>query len=199
MKENSSTESPRERARRKDRIISIIVVLMVIPLGFVFLFRNSEDITLSDDKINIYLYVSGIAAIQAMITGGYEVYFDDIVDIELLPFSARQLGDRIDGLTVPPLIQTFRSTAQYDVEGNHRLHISLYADASPTIWITRYENVPVLLSFRYGHETEALYEQIVDAWLRSKAVGSSRLWTMDKAYSQRYYTKEAFSLWERIS
>jgi len=177
VRKNSNTESPREKEKRekkrKERITGIIIAVILIPVGFIFFFTNSEDVTISEDRINIYLHLDGTSALLARIAGGYEVRFDDIADIELLPYSANQLGDRIENLNVPPL--TYRASwgarvtaAGYDSgftgDRNHRIHISLYPDAAPTIWITRHENAPVLLSFRYGYETEALYERIVTAW-----------------------------------
>ena len=165
MREN---QNKKEKSKKEKVITACIIVGMLV---FVVLVAfSSDEVTIREDGISIYLHQDGIDNLWA---GGYEVRFDDIADIELLPYSARQLGDRIEGLSVPSPGRyrnrasgpyTTVTVARYDSENNHRLHVSRLPEDAPTIWITRYENVPVLLSFQNGSETEALYEQLVTAW-----------------------------------
>ena len=170
MGENLNRKDKAKKGRKK--IIPVIVVIAVVVSAFFILnLSNDEPVVIGENGISIYLHQDGVYYIIARIRGGYEVRFEDITNIELLPYSARQLNERVDNLTVPRgrLYATagrepITIVARYDDGNYHRLHVSLFPDASPTIWITRYEGVPVLLSFRYGHETEALYEQIVEAW-----------------------------------
>jgi len=177
MKENSDKNKKSKKYIRNQAIGIIILLVATGILVFLLGFRSDENIRVNENGINISLHLSGPSALIAELTnGGYEVRFDNIVDIELLPYSARQLSQRIDDLLVPPArdYATARREpqivlARYATNNNHRLHISLIEYAAPTIWITRYEGVPVLLSFRYGYETEALYEQIVKAWERWQA------------------------------
>jgi len=159
-----------EKKSSKIKKIIPTAILILVGAGVMFLlgYTPEEDITIRENRVSVHLHAQGFFTALA---GGYDVHFDDIADIELLPYSARQLSEKIDDLTVPrgrlyrtanrePII----TVARYDDESNHRIHVSLFPDAAPTIWITRYENGPVLLSFRYGYETEALYKQIVEAW-----------------------------------
>jgi len=170
-----STRPPvRKRPKKKsNRAIEIILGLAALAaLIFIGTLSHDEPVVIGEDGISIYLHQGYI---WSRWTGGYEVRFDDIANIELSPHSAWQLGQVTDNLSVPqarPLGRGTRgmpviTTAAYDTGGNHRLHISLFPDAFYTIWITRYEDVPVLLSFRYGIYTQALYEQLVAAWRES--------------------------------
>jgi len=164
----------KKRSSRKKTMINVLVAVVIITVCATLLFigtLSGEPITVSEEDISIYLHQESVDYIIARLRGGYKVRFDDIADIALSPYSARQLGDRINDLHLPALREGWVgsygprvATASYDLEENYRIHVSLFPDASPTIWITRYANVPVLLSFHYSHETEALYEQIVDAW-----------------------------------
>jgi len=160
----------------KDLLTIIVMLALFVAIILIINLRSSEPIVIDEDRISIYLHQRGPYYIIARLRGGYEVRFDDIAEINLLPYSAAHLSNTIDNLHMPPLRDgastnqdARRAVARYDDGNHHRIHVSLFPEASPTIWITRYEGVPVLLSFRYGHETEALYEQIVDAWERWQA------------------------------
>jgi len=173
MREKSNKKkrpAKKEPSILKRAMTAVLVIAVIITGIFILQLRPENPVIISEDEISIYLHKFGPAYFWTLLTGGYGVRFDDIADIELLPYSARQLGDRIEDLRVPALREHRLGSssplvvlARYADGGKYRLHVSLFPDASPTIWITRYEGVPVLLSFRDGSRTEALYELLVTA------------------------------------
>lgn len=164
--------------KKRKFVIAVAMLLFAGAIFFVLSLRSNEPVIINEDRINIYLHETGSYYITARLRGGYEVCFADIAEIALLPYSASQLGNMIESLDVPalrtgysPQFGTSLFTASYVSRRNYRIHVSLFPDAAPTIWITRYENVPVLLSFRYAYQTEALYVQIVTAWEQWQITG----------------------------
>ena len=159
-------DTKRKRLPKWLEFCLVVGFLVLLVAGYRFI-TSGPAVEISDGMINIHLHSRHYFSAR-----NYEVLIDDIANIELLPYSARQLSDRIDDLSVPryqyvrPCRDATRITtrAGYTSNGNYRLHVSLHSDAAPTIWITRYEGVPVLLSFRYGDSTIRLYERLVEAW-----------------------------------
>jgi len=165
-KKSQKTSEDRKKSIKRWRVITaIFIVVLFISITMEALL---PPVSISKDRVNVYMYTGTAVAPISFLTGGYIVSFDDIADIERLPYSAAQLGYMIDSLHVPAYHYSsspiHRQVTVGGYRGEYRLHVSLFPEASPTIWITRYENVPVLLSFRQSHETEALYEQLMEAW-----------------------------------
>jgi len=166
---------------KKQKIVAAIIFLLILIVSVGSCQHTiNNPVIIRENRINIHMHqeapVDWPRGIFSVVTGGYEVLFDDVINIELLSHSVTQLSNMIDSLDAPSLRRGYspnfgsrQTVAGYVSNRSYRLHVSLFPDAIPTIWITRYAGVPVLLSFRYGHETEALYEQIVEAWERWQA------------------------------
>ena len=166
-----------KQARKKARLRSYVILgIALLLIGGRFAateYVDANPVIIREDGFAIHMHERGIISqISSILTGGYEVRFDDIASIELLPYSARELEDMIDDLRVPVLRQSrYGNRVVYaGYVGNYRLHIFLGTSASSTIWITRYEGSPILLSFRQdGHSsnagrTEWLYSRLIAAW-----------------------------------
>jgi len=158
--------APQKKSTLGKKIVYIIIAFALLNA----VFTTQPHYVISGDRINIHMYGPMFSAAYRHFTGGYEMRFDDIANIELLPYSARQLGRMIEDLYVPALTtgRGGRMTiGRYS--GRYRLHVRLEEEASPTVWITRRTAVPVLLSFRESILTEGLYRHLTAAWRRYQA------------------------------
>jgi len=169
------SKSVRKKTKLKLFAIWGILLLLVVGGFAATEYVDANPVVIWDDGFAIHMHERGIISqISSIMTGGYEVRFYDITNIELLPYSASDLGDMIDDLRVPAIREGGRySRVVYaGYVGNYRLHVFLGAGdrGAPTIWITRYESAPILLSFRQdgrasnAGRTERLYSRLVAAW-----------------------------------
>jgi len=156
------------KLRRRGAVVVVIGAVIVILLFAAGEYAFQNPFMIREDRVNLHLNERGIGAVVSILTGGYEIYFSNIADIELLPYSARQLGDTIANLHIPRSGgggTTPRYLAvQYTRGGHYRVHVSTRQGSAPTIWITRYEGVPVLLSFHDSAWTEWLHWHLRAAW-----------------------------------
>ena len=161
-----NAEKPVGKLRKFIRAIIGIVVFFFL-LDMAVLILTSPHYFINDDRIDIHMYARNSGFLYLIGRSGYEVRFDDIANIELLPYSARQLGRMIDDLNIPaPTTGRRGRMAIGRYSGRYRLHVRLDEAASPTIWLTRRTAVPVLISFRESSRTEELYRELAAAWRR---------------------------------
>ena len=149
--------------------IQKVLYFIIFPILFVGIVATGianriAPVTIHSDRITIHLHEMYHSAAVSLLTGGYEVRFDDIASIELMHVNAWQLGQSIDGLHIPTFLRGRRvGAAQYS--GSYRIHVSLDPHAPRRlIWITRRANVPVLISYHIGNKTEEMYEHLIIAW-----------------------------------
>ena len=163
----SGKEHPKRSIKKKIAIFSLAALaLSMLVYSFFVPFY-----VVSSDRIAIYrldslsIIAPAVDIIQYWTSSGYVIYFSDITSIELLPYSARQLSEQIDTLYVPPR-RGVRGASRIAVGyfGSYYLNVTRDDGRFPTIWIERYESVPVLFSFANSQRTTDTYEQWTSAW-----------------------------------
>ena len=147
MENSAASLAPRKLQRRK--ILPLVFVLLIFSVLILILeFSRPESIIFHDDgfEINLFRHVP-ISEIFSP-AGGYFVSFEDIIEIELMPYSATELGRMTDGLNVPayrPGGNRPRRTAAGYFDGV-RMHVDLAPNSSHTLWITRSNGSDILIS-----------------------------------------------------
>jgi len=165
LKEKSRKRKLKQGKPSLIRNVIVIALIAIASLTFIshFVILISLPVTIRANSIHIHQGTPLLLSTVSLITGGYEVPFDDIADIELLRYSARELGDMIDDLRVPRPRSRGRYIREWQgYSGIYRLHVALNDGANRTIWITRYSGGPVLISRTNGWETINLYERLVE-------------------------------------
>jgi hypothetical protein len=143
--------------------LGIIVVIIGIFTVVVALFTPCY--TVRDDRLTLRgggTQIFNLISLEQL-RGGYQVHYSDIVNIELLPYSARQLEEIIEGLHVPSVTRERSMVIRY--VGDFRLHVNFYDPHNRTIMINRHTGTPVLISLT-NNRTPALYEELVAAFER---------------------------------
>ena len=160
-------KGPPKRTLKKKIAIFLLAALSLS--AFIYSFFIPLYV-IEDDRMTIYrldslpLLSPVVHIIQFWTDSGYVVYFSDIADIKLLPYSARQLSEMIDDLHVPPRRGGHRASGiATGYFGNYYLNVMRVDNRFPTIWIERYDRVPVLFSFN-SSSTEQIYERLTMAW-----------------------------------
>jgi hypothetical protein len=139
--------------------------IMLVFFGSHGIVTNFFPITPSDDAIHIHIYTLLPFGVFSVLTGGYEVPFDDIENVELLPYSSRQLSNMIDGLSVPPIARGNRSQIFSGYRGSYRLFVYTGPTvATPTLYISRYQGRSIVINSAGGWVVYNMYETVVDAW-----------------------------------
>jgi len=143
---------------KKFIIIGIIVVSLVV---FIVILGMAPSFTITDDSITIHRD-GGAVFMSYHFREGYTVKFGDIASIELFSENPRQL---IDSYRDIPIVTRYRGANQWRIGyfGDYYLNVTEEGRNSPTLWITRYSNVPLVLHFPHGR-TERLYEELYEAW-----------------------------------
>jgi len=143
----------------------LTIIILITAFGTVASKFILPDYDIRDDRLVIFMHEGLFVPSVDLLMGGYHVRFDDIADIELRPYSARQLANMTSGLRVPARTSgRHRIYTAHGYYGRFRLHVSRLDDASPTIWVTRHANYPVLISFARGYRTRELYANLTAAW-----------------------------------
>jgi len=104
LKKLHNEKSPQKSKKRG--IISIVLVMLFYVVVFATqTYVRNNAVVIHYDRVTIHAQTRAFngQALLSILTGGYEVLFEDIANIELLPYSARQLNDMIDSLNVPDL------------------------------------------------------------------------------------------------
>jgi len=142
------------------------IIILITAFGTVATHFILPDYDIRNDRLVIFMHEGIFVPSMDLLRGGYHVRFDDIADIELRPYSARQLANMTSGLRVPARTSgRHRRSTVHRYYGRFRLQVSRLDDASPTIWVTRHANYPVLISFARGYRTRELYANLTAAWL----------------------------------
>jgi len=175
MEIDSPVQAQPEPRRKAGRIIVAAIIILTVANMAIMLLLEGEPIIIHDDRLEIKLYQGSDSpfnplGILAAIRDGYEVYFTDIVNVALLPYSVRNLGRNLEHLRVPHdrLGQQARHTfAGYYHGVRFHAHVSL--NSSYTIWIDRENTPPVLISRGniYQDWIEYKYRSITRSWLNS--------------------------------
>ena len=155
-----------KKKRKSQRIINFIVFpLIIVSFAATGIANLADPVIMRENSFVIHLHNVHVNAAVSLLTGGYEVRYDDMEAIELLHFNAWQLGQMIDDLYVPEFRRGRRTGVAMN-SGDYRLHVSLDPHAPRlTIWITRRTGTPVLISFHDGEQTESLYKKLTEAVL----------------------------------
>jgi len=144
-------------------------IFVVVFLASAVIVMFVPNYVIRDDRVTFYItggpFTPG--SLIHVLRGGYTVYFDDIADIELLHYSARQIALRTDGLSLPVLTGGGNSmTNRYS--GNFRIIVNVHDTNNRTIWINRHTGTPVLISFTNPQAnmvyTEVIYEELITAF-----------------------------------
>jgi len=169
----------------KETIIGFIVAagfFLFLLFGDIFLDEITPLYVIHDDRLELMMYErmpragryggpGGRTTIWFQLFGGYQVSFEDIERIGLLPHSAVELSRRIEGLDVRPAGE--REFGVYaglhGYRGDFYLHVSRREGDAPTLVIERHSNPTILLSYRrhsHRHQIRNLYRDLSIAYRR---------------------------------
>ena len=144
---------------KKKSIISWMIPISFFILAIILIIATfyTSSYSVRENSLTIYRG-RGLLVFSYFFTDGYKVDFADIADIELLPYSPRELSETIDNYAY-----RMAGDAMIGYIEGFYLNASEGGRNSPTIWITRYSGTPMVLQFPHGR-TERLYEEFSVAW-----------------------------------
>jgi len=186
-RKNVDNKNQKAWSWKEIKIGALMLLLLIFVLGYFASYALDfvmPEYVIREDRMEIFLHevpanvqsLGGRTNIWFLLFGGTQVRFDDIVRIELLPYSARHLslGSRrlslpaIDGLNLNDLNvpgSPARNVSTHGYRNGFYVHVSRRMEDAPTLLIMRHTNVPVLISFPYRSEqTRELYRDLSSAW-----------------------------------